>query len=158
LAGSRYFVGSIQQQKYLTSQIFSSTNMHMCMTEYCQNLIFAVEQRFPHYFFIITPVSRYLYVLLFENQVSLSYPRQNVGLPQHKQLNWFFTNGKYLQKDEIPLHVHQWTGRSICKLKMNGLNFEDECFSLAGWFRGSSLVVAFLPGFPATLGALPRIL
>ena len=104
----------------------------MCMTEYCQNLIFAVEQRFPHYFFIITPVSRYLYVLLFEYQVSLSYPRQNVGLPQHKQLNWFFTNGKYLQKDEIPLHVHQWTGRSICKLKMNGLNFEDECFSLAG--------------------------
>jgi len=47
----------------------------------------------------------YLYVLLFENQVSLSYcPRQNIqtsGLDFLPAENGFFTSGKYLQTGEI---------------------------------------------------------
>jgi len=49
------------------------------MTEYCQNRIYVGGKRVSRNFFIITLVLGYLYVLLFENQVSLSYcPRQNI--------------------------------------------------------------------------------
>jgi len=62
---------NISLYKYSHPQI-SSARHNICW------LVNKDEQRFPHNFFVITHVSRYFYVLLFENQVSLSYPRQNV--------------------------------------------------------------------------------
>jgi len=67
-----------------------------CLMKYHQTIYLLVGK-----FFILG----YLYVLLFENQVSLSYPPGKIfrrqGWTFSQQRIEFFTNGKYLQTDEI---------------------------------------------------------
>jgi hypothetical protein len=44
----------------------------------------------------------YFYLLFLENQVSIELPQAKCSDGRAGELNWVFTNGKYLQMDKDP--------------------------------------------------------